>query len=115
MNIWLILAGGVLMGIGSLLYLFAYGRFLATLHRLLIGHATGTILRRGRVYRPWMAWIGRRLGYDISGEAVDAGTEELKRSRPLRLGETIGLIGFAMQPVGFLLVIAGFFGFGSSG
>ncbi|OWJ64880.1 hypothetical protein [Inquilinus limosus] len=112
MDIWLILAGGAMLAGGWIAWWFTFGRFLLDLQRRFIGTYVGVALRGFRLYRPWQAWLGRRLGYDISGTAK---VEDFLRLEPSRLGQIVGAAGFVLTFLGLSVILEGIRGRGFMG
>lgn len=112
MNVWLILVGVVTLGVGWLAWWITLGRYLFKLQRRLIGLFAGAALRAFGLYRPWQAWLGRRLDYDVSGTAT---ADDPLRSAPSRFSTFFGCVGVALTFLGISMILEGLRGRGIFG
>lgn len=111
MNIWLFVAGWVVLAISGLILKVAFlGRLAHGLQRLLAGIVLGWGLRRTGLDRPGVHEVTKVFGYDTTKPAVS--TEEMQALLPSKRGEIVGYVGFAGMIIGFGMAVAGMFGYG---
>lgn len=70
----------------------------------------GVELQRGLIGRPWQAWLGRRLGYDISDTAT---ADDDFRGAPSRFGTYLGYAGAVLIFLGISVILEGLRGRGT--
>lgn len=112
MNIWLFVAGWAVCVVSGLILKAAFlGKLTYGLQRLLASIVMGWGLRKTGLDRPGVHKVTKVFGYDTTKQEVS--TEDMRELLPSKRGEIVGYIGYAGMVVGFVMAVAGMFGYGT--